>query len=88
MQTYGAIFARVYNERWADFANHFAPVIQSLYEDTLQRSDRTLPGCRAKSRVTFDRFLVDDPRTQPAGDADQGDEVRRERDEQSITRQT
>jgi len=42
MQTYGAIFARVYNERWADFANHFAPVIQSLYEDTLQQTDRTL----------------------------------------------
>ena len=42
MQKYGTLFARVYNERWAGFANQVAPLIRALYEDTLQRSDRTL----------------------------------------------
>ena len=38
---YNSGFARVYNERWADFANTLAPRIRNFYEQTL-----TGKGCR------------------------------------------
>ena len=34
MQAYSAPFARLYNLRWAGFAQQFAPLIQALYEST------------------------------------------------------
>jgi SAM-dependent methyltransferase len=34
MQAYGPAFARVYNEKWADFARHVAPLIRAFYEST------------------------------------------------------
>jgi SAM-dependent methyltransferase len=34
MQAYGPTFARVYNEKWVDFARHVAPLIRSFYEST------------------------------------------------------
>ena len=34
MQAYRPAFARVYNEKWTDFARHVAPLIRALYEST------------------------------------------------------
>ena len=34
MQAYGPAFARVYNEKWVDFARHVAPLIRAFYEST------------------------------------------------------
>jgi SAM-dependent methyltransferase len=48
MQHYGEAFARVYNARWAGFAEQIAPRIQVYYESTpLGASDKTLldVGC-------------------------------------------
>ncbi|MBN1642252.1 MAG: class I SAM-dependent methyltransferase [Anaerolineae bacterium] len=43
MQAYGPAFARVYNERWAFFAERVAPAIRAFYESTPGGADdRTL----------------------------------------------
>jgi SAM-dependent methyltransferase len=43
MQAYNAGFARLYNLRWGGFAQHFAPLIQALYEATpLGQANRAL----------------------------------------------
>lgn len=43
MQAYSASFARLYNLRWAGFAQQFAPLIQALYESTpLGQTNRSL----------------------------------------------
>jgi len=34
MQAYGAAFARVYNEKWAHFGRHVAPLIRAFFEST------------------------------------------------------
>jgi SAM-dependent methyltransferase len=34
MQAYGLAFARVYNLKWTDFAQHVAPLIRAFYEST------------------------------------------------------
>lgn len=34
MQAYGKAFARVYNAKWVDFAQHVAPLIRTFYEST------------------------------------------------------
>lgn len=57
MQKYGALFARVYNERWAGFANQVAPLIRALYEETFQRSDRTLLDLCCGTGQMARRFL-------------------------------
>jgi SAM-dependent methyltransferase len=43
MQAYGPTFARVYNEKWVDFARHVAPLIRTFYESTpVGQQDRSL----------------------------------------------
>jgi SAM-dependent methyltransferase len=43
MQAYGPAFARVYNEKWTDFARHIAPLLRAFYESTpLGASERSL----------------------------------------------
>jgi len=43
MQAYNARFARLYNLRWGDFAQRFAPLIRELYESTpLGQANHTL----------------------------------------------
>ena len=43
MQAYGPAFARVYNEKWIDFARHVAPLIRAFYESTpLGASEKSL----------------------------------------------
>ena len=34
MQAYSEAFARVYNQKWVDFAQHVAPLIRAFYEST------------------------------------------------------
>ena len=34
MQAYSPAFARIYNEKWTDFARHVAPLIRAFYEST------------------------------------------------------
>jgi SAM-dependent methyltransferase len=34
MQAYGPAFARVYNDKWADFPRHVAPLLRAFYEAT------------------------------------------------------
>jgi SAM-dependent methyltransferase len=45
MQTYGSVFARIYNERWAGFAGHIAPLIRQYYERDGQRPRTLLDVC-------------------------------------------
>lgn len=45
MQKYGSIFARIYNERWVNFAQHIAPLIQQYYESLDQRPKTLLDVC-------------------------------------------
>jgi SAM-dependent methyltransferase len=45
MQNYGSIFARIYNERWAGFAQHVAPLIRQYYESINQQHKILLDIC-------------------------------------------
>ena len=43
MQAYNALFARVYNQKWQDYANRIAPLIHDFYEATpLGKTEKTL----------------------------------------------
>jgi SAM-dependent methyltransferase len=42
-QSYSAAFAKVYNQAWAWFANHHAPLLRAFYEQTpIGRTDRSV----------------------------------------------
>ena len=39
METYGRVFARIYNQLWAGFANYVAPRIRDYYEEQMVSED-------------------------------------------------